>query len=160
MALVAGGIGPSLVAQVNPIVQLDEMVVSAQRASHQISRTPSAVTLVPLKELHLAGEYELDQALSKQPGTIVVRTGATGSQSAVFIRGASNHQTLFFVDGVRMNDRSAPYNNFLGSADLVGINRMEVLRGPQSTLYGSSAMGGVITLDSPGSPREIDPAPT
>ena len=146
IALVAGGTGPSLSAQTSPIVHLDEMVVSAQRSSHQLSRTPSAVTLVPLEELILTDEYGLDRALSKQPGTIVVSTGATGSQSAVFIRGASSHQTLFFVDGVRMNDRSAAYNNFLGSANLVGVDRMEVLRGPQSTLYGSSAMGGVVTL--------------
>jgi vitamin B12 transporter len=140
--------GQSLFAQIESIVLLDEMVISAQRSSHQISQTPSAITLVQLDQLHLAGERNIDRALSKQPGTIVVSIGATGSQSAVFIRGASNHQTLFFVDGVRMNDRSASYSNFLGSADLVGIDRMEVLLGPQSTLYGSSAMGGVITLNT------------
>jgi len=148
MVLLAGWAGQSLFAQTEPVVHLNEMVISAQRSSHQISQTPSTVTLVPLDQLHLEGISGLDQALSGQPGTIVVSTGATGSQSSVFIRGASNHQTLFFVDGVRMNDRSAPYDNFLGSADLVGLDRVEVLRGPQSTLYGSSAMGGVIALDT------------
>jgi len=135
-------------AQTVPVVLLDEMVVSAQRASHRIAQTPSAITLVPLEETRTAGEYALDKVLSKQPGTLVVSSGAVGSQTSVYMRGANSHQTLFFVNGVRMNDKGTAYFNFLGAANTTGVGRMEVLRGPQSTLYGSSAMGGVIAIDT------------
>ncbi|MEZ5275837.1 MAG: TonB-dependent receptor [Opitutaceae bacterium] len=147
-ALLCGTALPVLHGQAAPPIQLDEMVVSAQRSAHPIQQTPSSITLVALDELFQAGTTRMTEALAGQPGTTVVNTGATGSQSSVFLRGASSHQTLFLVDGIRMNDRSAAYPNVLGSSDLVGLDRLEVLRGPQGTLYGSSAMGGVIALQT------------
>ena len=143
--------GPALTGlhgQTTAPIQLDEMVVSAQRSAHPIEQTPSSITLIDLDELIQAGTTRMTEALAGQPGTIIVNTGATGSQSSVFLRGASSHQTLFLVDGIRMNDRSAAYPNVLGSSDLAGLDRLEVLRGPQGTLYGSSAMGGVIALQT------------
>ena len=111
LILAATGL-PTLRAQAQPVITLDEMVVSAQRSSQQINQTPSAITLVPLEELDTTGITSLQTALGQQPGTVIVNSGATGAQSSVFMRGASSHQTLFMVDGVRMNDRSAPYPMF------------------------------------------------
>lgn len=128
--------------------KLDEYVVSATRSPQDPKNTPVAVSVLPLEELELAQVFDLRTALAEQPGVNVVTSGALGSVSSVFIRGGESHQTTFFVDGVRMNDRSALYTSFLGGADLTGVERVEVLRGPQSTLYGSSAMGGVITIDT------------
>lgn len=129
-------------------VPLDRFVISASRTPQDARYTPSSVTIVPLDDLHTEQIPNLATALSEQPGITLFSTGATGGQSSILIRGANSDQTLFVVDGVRMNDRSADYLNFLGAADLGGIDRLEVLRGPQSTLYGSSAMGGVIMLDT------------
>ena len=123
-------------------------VVSATRTPQELQFTPSSVTVLSLGELGAAQVSDLRTALAEIPGLYVASTGPTGGQSSVFLRGASSHQTLFIVDGVRMNDRAAGYFNFLGGADLAGLDRFEVLRGPQSTLYGSSAMGGVILLDT------------
>lgn len=137
-------------------VTLERYVVSAMRSAQDPDHTPSAVTLVSLSDLAAAQITDLRAALAQQPGVTVLTTGAVGGQSSVFVRGANSHQTLFVVDGVRMNDRSASYANFLGAADLNGLDRLEVLRGPQSTLYGSSAIGGVIVLETArgtGAPR-------
>lgn len=130
------------------VQRLDKYVVSATRTPQDPRNTPSAVTFVKLDELSISQVSDLRTALAAQPGVVVVSTGAKGAQTTIFMRGAASDQVLLFVDGVRMNTTEAGYANFLGGADLVGIDRLEVLRGPQSTLYGSSAMGGVITIDT------------
>jgi vitamin B12 transporter len=130
------------------VEQLDAYVVSATRTPQDPKLSSSSVTLLPLADLQAAQTVDLRTALAPTPGVVVVSSGATGGQSSVFLRGANSDQTLFIVDGVRMNDRSTAYLNFLSGADLLGLERVEVLRGPQSTLYGSSAMGGVILLET------------
>lgn len=127
---------------------LDEVVISATRSPQDPTHTPVAVTVLPLAELDTAQVFDLRTALAEQAGVNIVTSGATGAVSSLFMRGAESHQTTFFVDGVRMNDRSALYSSYLGGADLTGVERIEVLRGPQSTLYGSSAMGGVILVET------------
>ncbi len=127
---------------------LPDYVISATRSPQDPRYTPSAVTLVPLEELKASQVLDLRQALAREPGVVVMTTGPVGGQSSIFLRGASSHQTLFVVDGVRLSDRAASYTNFLGGADLAGLDRLEVLRGPQSTLYGSSALGGVILMQT------------
>jgi len=130
------------------VVDLPDYVVSATRTPQDAQFTTSSVDVVPLLKLDVAQISDLRTALSTVPGVNIVNTGATGGQTSVFIRGSSSTQTLLVVDGIPMNSRAAQANNFLGYADLGGIDRIEVLRGPQSTLYGSSAMGGVIFIDS------------
>jgi len=129
-------------------VRLENFVVSASRSPQDPKFTPSSVTAVSLPELRLEQIDSLKTALAQTPGVVVVSTGATGAQTSIFMRGANPDQVLFLVDGVRMNTTQADYFSFLGEADLTGLERIEVLRGPQSTLYGSSAMGGVILLET------------
>jgi vitamin B12 transporter len=140
---------PSLVPPTEAsMVTLDRLVISAARTPQDLRSTASAVSLLSLTDLAEAQITSLREALAQQPGVILINNGGVGSQSTILLRGTSSHQTLFIVDGVRMNDRTASFQNFLGGADLGGIERIEVLRGPQSTLYGSSAMGGVILIDT------------
>lgn len=129
-------------------VALDRYVLSASRTPQDPKLTPSSVSSLSLEEMETAQIGSLATALATQPGVVMYSTGAKGAQTSVFLRGANADQTQFVVDGVRMNDRSAAYLNFLGGADLGGVDRVEVLRGPQSTLYGSSAMGGVILINT------------
>lgn len=129
-------------------VRLENVVVSASRTPHDPNFTPNSLTVVSLPDLRLAQIDNLKTALAQTPGVVVVSTGATGGQTSIFMRGANADQVLFLVDGVRMNTTQAHYLSFLGGADLAGLERIEVLRGPQSTLYGSSAMGGVILMET------------
>lgn len=129
-------------------VELEIVTVSASRTPQALRYASSAVSVVSLEEMALQQVEDLRSSLSQQPGITVSNTGAFGGQSAVYIRGAYPQHTLFIVDGVRLNDSAATYNNFIGGADLGGIDRMEVLRGPQSTMYGSAAMGGVILMNT------------
>lgn len=124
------------------------VVVSATRTGQDPAYIPSSVSALSIPDL---GEMQIDDlrtALAQAPGVVVVNTGAVGGLSSIFLRGANSDQTLFVVDGVRLNTSNTSYANFLGGADLAGLDRIEVLRGPQSTLYGSSAMGGVILLET------------
>lgn len=132
----------------NVVIPLDVLSVSATRSPQDVRTLPQSVDLIDLPALADTQIVDLHTALAATPGVIVATSGAAGATSSVFMRGASSHQITFLVDGVRMNDRSASYTNFLGGADLAGLDRFEVLRGPQSTLYGSSAMGGVISLET------------
>ena len=144
----AGAATPLAMRAQAPVEQLSAYVVSATRTPQDPKLSSSSITLLPLADLQAAQTVDLRTALAQTPGVVVVSSGATGGQSSVFLRGANSDQTLFIVDGVRMNDRSTAYLNFLSGADLLGLDRVEVLRGPQSTLYGSSAMGGVILLET------------
>jgi vitamin B12 transporter len=78
----------------------------------------------------------------------VLTSGGPGGVSSVFMRGVSSSQTLILVDGIRVNDANTSYGSFLGGADLTGLGRLEVVRGPQSTLYGGAAIGGVVSMDA------------
>ncbi len=131
-----------------PALTLDNYVISASRTPQDPKFTPSSVSVLPLPDLAAVQVTDLRAALAREPGVIVSGGSPAGGLTSILLRGAANHQTLFVVDGVRLNDRSATYNNFLGGADLTGFDRIEVLRGPQSTLYGSSAMGGVILMNT------------
>jgi vitamin B12 transporter len=130
------------------VVELDDFVVSATRTPQDPQFVTSSFGVLPLSRLDQLQIPDLRTALATLPGVNIVNTGAPGGQTSIFIRGAASKQTLLVVDGIPMNSRAADYSNYLGSADLVGVDRVEVLRGPQSTLWGSSAMGGAVFIDS------------
>lgn len=137
---------------------VEALVVSASRTPQHLDRVSSSVTAIPIREMGVQQIDTLQGALAQQAGVTVVRTGAVGGGTSVFVRGAYPHHTLFIVDGVRVNDRSASYDAFIGGADLAGIDRIEILRGPQSPMYGSAAMGGVVLMNTAGPGDEPDAA--
>ena len=128
-------------------LQLDEIVITATRTETPLDEVGSSVTVITREEIEQRKTDFVSDILRSVPAVDVVRSGGPGGQTSVFIRGAASEQTLVLLDGVRMNDPSQPRNSFdFANMTTDNVERIEILRGPQSTLYGSDAMGGVINI--------------
>jgi vitamin B12 transporter len=141
-------LAPAVAAQTRDTTRLKEIVVTATRAPTPIGSLGSSADAFRSAELARRQLTSLRDALQLAPGGTVLVTGAPGGVASLFLRGVSSSQTLFLVDGIRVNDANASYGSFLGGADLAGGDRIEVVRGPQSTLWGGAAIGGVVALDA------------
>jgi vitamin B12 transporter len=127
---------------------LPEIVVTATRTPKKPSEIGRSITVLSVDQLRSGMFLSVGEALNQQQGTFVVGPGQNpGAFQSIFMRGAGNNQTAVFVDDVRVADPSA-VNNALEATELslTGIDRIEVVRGLHSTLYGSSAIGGVVNL--------------
>lgn len=129
--------------------ELPLMVITANRAETQIEDVGSSVTVITAETMKKQGYHHVSEALRHVVGIDVVQNGGLGSTATVFIRGAESNHTLVILDGVELNDPVSPGNTFnFGHLSVDQIERIEIVRGPQSTLYGSDAMGGVIHIIS------------
>ncbi|HYC25359.1 MAG TPA: TonB-dependent receptor [Roseiarcus sp.] len=151
-ALLAGaclfGIRSTGLAQsVAPQNSLPEIVVTPDRIAEPISQTGSTVSVVDIAEIDKTGPKGIVYALQGVPGVIIHETGGDGSATTVTIRGSNPGETLVLIDGVRVGDPTQTDGSLdFGNLSVTDIERVEVLRGPQSALYGSDAMGGVINI--------------
>ncbi|MCK6442612.1 TonB-dependent receptor plug domain-containing protein [Elstera cyanobacteriorum] len=129
------------------VTVLEPVNVTAQRLPSRSAETGSAVTVITPTEIEKRGSVEVLDLLKRAPGVAVARNGGFGATANLRIRGSDVGQVLVLIDGVRVNDAadaSAAYD-FAGlTAD--SVERIEVLRGPQSALYGNDAMGGVVNI--------------
>ena len=131
---------------------LPEVIVTATRLSAIVTRTPGA-RVIDRRTLDQRGVTFAADILGDIPGLSVVRSGAFGGVAQVRIRGASPGKTLVLVDGVPVNDPAEINGAFdFSGFDLSDIERIEVLSGPQSSLWGSDAIGGVIAFTT----RDLD----
>ena len=124
-----------------------EIVVTAARAPEQATDSAASVTIIDQQRIERLGEPLVPALLRLAPSTAVASSGPAGTVAEVRIRGAEAYHTLLFIDGIRANDPAAgnaPRFELL-NADLA--SRIEVVRGPQSALWGSEAIGGVIAVD-------------
>ena len=124
-----------------------EVVVSATRLPTAIGEVGSSVTVITSEGMEARGHRQVLEALRGVAGLRMTQLGGPGRVTSVFARGANSNHTLVVVDGVEMSDPSAP-NGAFNYAHLLsaGLDRIEVLRGPQSTLYGSDAVAGVVSM--------------
>lgn len=128
-------------------IELGPVTAIATRAETPVERLPAAVTIIDAEEIERRGYQTLDEALRTVPGMTVVRQGPVGRNTTVFMRGTDGDHVLVLLNGVPINDASSPGNAFNFGNDLLGaLERIEVVRGPASNLYGSNAIGGVINL--------------
>ncbi len=129
--------------------QLPGMVVTATRNPEPETKVGSAFTRIGRDDMEDAQEIDLQQALDTVPGVTAINAGARGGFATVSIRGNRDIDTLFLVDGIRINTgifrNAAPFLDFAGTANLDDI---EIIRGPQSTLYGSDGIGGVVSMET------------
>ncbi len=125
--------------------ELDPVVISATRTPVPTSQLGSVVAVITPEDTVRQQLTTLAEALGGAAGT-PVRTGGIGGATSLFLRGANSSQTLVLVDGIRASDSNALYSNLVGGTSLLATDRVEVVRGPQSMVYGADAIGGAVTL--------------
>ncbi len=138
--------GQESVAPGNEGRHIEEIQVTATRQARSVQDVAGGVTVIGVEALEAAAPQVLPDALKGQTGAWVQQT--TPGQAAVIVRGLKGSEVLHLVDGMRLNNaffRNAP-SQYLALVDGQMIDRVEVLRGPASALYGSDAMGGVVQV--------------
>ncbi len=141
-------ISPVVAAEQNSAI-INEVIVTAFRLPSTVKQTGSSIWIVSEEEIRRRQYIQMTEALLLVPGVTINQNGAFGGQASARIRGASSDHTLVLVDGIVVNDMTSPGGSFdFGSMDVSDIQRIEVLKGPQSTLWGTDAIGGVINIVS------------
>jgi vitamin B12 transporter len=125
----------------------ESIVVSATRLPTPVDEVASSVTLITAADIEAQQQRTLPEVLEDVPGLNIVQTGGVGGQTSIFMRGTNSNQTKVLLDGIDISDPSTPNDAAdVGKLMTNDIARVEVLRGPQSGLYGSDAIGGVINI--------------
>ncbi len=129
------------------IVPDETVVVTATRTPQPVDLTGASVSIITAKDLETQQLVTVSDALAQTPGSTIIREGGIGQVTTDSIRGAETGQNLVLIDGVRIEDPSATDEGAILQDLLVNaVDRIEVVRGPQSTLYGSDAIGGVVNI--------------
>ena len=149
-------------AQTEPKASLDQpteettdVIVTGVRAEQSRRETGQAITVIDRAEIERRQTVVVSDLLATTPGVTVTRNGSVGGFTGVRLRGAEAEQTLVVIDGVRVNDPSSPgggfdFANLLSSS----VERIEVLRGPNSVPWGSQAIGGVVNIITAQAPAD------
>jgi vitamin B12 transporter len=146
-ALAVGAPASLALAQSGPPGPQDEIIITATRTGAPVVDSTAAGSTLTEADLERRQTRFVADALATLPGVTVSQNGAFGGQATVRLRGASAEQTLVLIDGLPVSDPSAPGGGYnVASLDPLDIAQIEVLRGPQSTLWGSDAIGGVVAI--------------
>ena len=127
--------------------ELPTVIVSAHGFETEADKVGSAVTIITSEDIERGGKKDIVSILKEVPSLDVIQNGGAGGNTSVFIRGANSEHTLVVLDGIELNNPSLN-NRAFNFADLQvhNVERIEILRGPQSLQYGSDALGGVIAI--------------
>lgn len=139
MALLPAGAA----AQEDPI-RLEGFVITASPVARPLGAVASHVTVLKGEDLRVRGVTRISDALREVPGMVVVRNGSFGSVTSLFFRGAESDHAKVLIDGVTVNQNGGSFD-FSGLL-MEDVERIEVVRGPSSALFGSDAMGGVVHI--------------
>lgn len=146
---------PALAQQANDIVVADykadpaQITVVATGSPRRIDQTGQPITVLTAQDLARIQGPDITRALEQVPGLTLSRNGGPGAFTGVRLRGSDSEQVLVLIDGVRVEDVSAPGAGFdFGTLTTGGIERVDVLRGSNSVTWGSAAIGGVIAIQT------------
>jgi vitamin B12 transporter len=139
-----------LALKIGPVTQ--ELVISATGTSVPDSRTGASVSVVSADQF--ADRLDVLEPLRQVPGAQILQSGQRGTQASIFLRGGNSNASKVLLDGIPLNDIGGTVN--LGTLATTGIQQIEVLRGPNSALFGSDAMAGVVSLTTR---RGVTPLP-
>jgi vitamin B12 transporter len=143
LAVLAGG-HPALAAEESNV---SELVVSATRSPQRADRIGQSVTVIDAAAIKASQINVVSDLLAQTPGVSFSRNGGVGGSTSLRIRGAETDQTVVVIDGVKLNDPSSTGGGYNFANLMTGdISRIEILRGAQSTLWGSQAIGGVVNI--------------
>nr|WP_089220502.1 TonB-dependent receptor [Sphingomonas laterariae] len=133
------------------------ILVTATRAPTEIDRLASSVTVLDKAAIDRAQDIGVTELLIRTPGLSMSRNGGYGTTTSLRIRGAETDQTVVVIDGVKLNDPSSTGGGFNFANLLVSdASRIEVLRGPQSILWGSQAIGGVVNVVTAAPQKDLE----
>ncbi len=137
---------PTFTAAQQPAVHPGgETIVTATRLAQPVTEALRNVTIITAEEIERGGQLTLAQVLQQFGGLEMVSNGGHGNASSIFIRGANAAHTLVLVDGIRLQSATVGTTAF-ENIPLAQIERIEIVPGPASSLYGSDAIGGVIQI--------------
>ena len=125
---------------------MDELIVTSTRIETPLDLATSSVEVITETDILRCNLSRLDHIIAKEVGIHLAQTGGANQPASLYLRGAKPHQTLILIDGVKVNGQIDLNGYDISSLDLSNIERIEILKGPQSTLYGSDAMAGVINI--------------
>lgn len=155
LALLAGTAltAPALAqsASETDVYELDPLVIHiVGHEPRTADKTGPSVSVLDDKTIQLTGETRLTEVLARLPGVGVVARGPMGAQTGFTVRGLSQNYVKVLVDGIDVSDPSAPQVAYdFGRLNAVNFGRVELLRGSQSAVHGSQAIGGVLSLETP-----------
>jgi len=125
--------------------QLEEVVVTASRTEQPISKVIGSVTVITREQIEQRQAQSLQELLRGELGIDITNQGGQGKISNIFMRGANSNQTVILLDGQRL-DSATSGTTRIEFIPVDQIERIEIVRGPRSSLYGSDAMGGIIQI--------------
>src|SRR5450830_1475213 len=126
-------------------INLDDVVVTASRVSQSRESVLGDVTVINQEEIERAGAGSITDLLKSQSGIQINTSGGAGSAASVFLRGTNSDHLIVLIDGLRINSATLGTTSF-ENIPLSQIEKIEILRGPASSLYGQDAIGGVIQI--------------
>lgn len=145
-------------AQEDNDLKMDQIVVSSSRSAVPVSQMGDAISILDAADIELQQLATLDEALERIPGVAITRSGGVGQNTQVRMRGFTTKHVLVLIDGVKVSNPSEADNQFgIDHLFLDNVERVEVLRGPQSGVYGADAVAGVINVITkrPDGPLEV-----
>lgn len=147
MVAVATVLAPVMAPAEAEETRLDRIVVEGSKLGQTAAEVGSSLTVITSRDIEELGfDFALD-AIAAAPGVTINSNGGFGGEASVRIRGAESDQTLVLIDGMPVNDPSSPGGAFnFGRLDTANIERIEILKGPQSTFWGTDAVGGVVSV--------------
>lgn len=123
----------------------EPVIVTATRVDIPQKNVTQSYTVINAEDITLRQENNVTEVLREVPGMVIIRNGTQGANTTAFLRGANSSQSLVMIDGIEVNTPTVGSFDF-GNFVTDNIDRVEIIRGPQSALYGSEAMGGVVNV--------------
>jgi len=153
LSMIAAGLSANLAAEeTEPYELTPALVVTPSRMIEPLDESLASVSVITRADIELSVAEDLFGLLRLQPGVDIVRTGGAGAQTSVFLRGSNSNHVLVLIDGVRVS--SANTGGYVWEQlPLNQVERVEIVRGPRGSLYGSDSIGGVIQIFTRSSPK-------